>query len=260
MSRVYAHPHYYALAYRWNTDEECDFIEECVRRWQPSARQVLDIGCGAGRHVLELAARDYDATGIDPEPAMIDYAREQAAYRGLTARFETGALENVSVDGPFDIALCLMDTFRFLLTDDAIIKHLRAVGERLTPGGIYILDFWVPRTDALPPAERYDWEQRSETTHVRVDYAQYADSWDPVSRTFEDELTFTVSDDGESSVIAGGRTRTRLLLPEELDALIAQAGGWQVLGHYDGFSLAKPRTSQPTSWRMVTVLQRAPAR
>ena len=256
MSRVYAHPQYYALAYRWNTDEECDFVEAGLQRWMPGARRVLDIGCGTGRHALELAARGYDVTGIDPEPAMIAYAREQADYRGLTARFEIGALDRLSADGPFDVAMCLMDTFRFVLADAAIMEHLQMVASRLAADGLYILDFWVPRTDALPPSERYDWEQRSETTHVRVDYAQYADSWDPASRTFEDELTFTVSDDGERSVIPGGRTRTRLLLPDELASLIRQAGGWRLLGQFDGFDLHRPRTSQAQSWRMVTVLQR----
>lgn len=257
MSEVYRYPHYYALGYRWNTEEECDVLEACLARWHPgAARRVLDLGCGAGRHALELAARGYDVTGIDPSPAMVAYAREQAMYRGLDVTVHEGSLQQFEVTGPFDLAICLMDTFRFLLTDDEIIAHVQRVAAQVSPDGLYITDFWVPRDSTQPPAEHYEWEQRSETTQVRVEYAQYPDSFDPAARLFEDELTFHVIDDGVSQMIPGGRTRTRLLLAEEFAALVERARCFAVRGHYDGFDLARPRLQQPLSWRMVTILQR----
>lgn len=257
MSRIYTYPQYYALGYRWNTDEECDFVEACLKRWYPRpASRMLDIGCGTGRHLLELAARGYDVVGIDPEPAMVAYAEDQALIRGLTATFARGSLQQFAVDEQFDTAWCFMDTFRFLLTDDEIIAHLRQVAAVLQPDGLYILDFWVPRA-AGPPDETHAWEQRSETTHVRVEYLQYSESYDPATRTFDDELIFHVNEDGQQQIIRGGRTRTRRLLPDELAALVAQAGGWRLVGQFDGFNLQQPYTPQAQSWRMVTVLQSA---
>ena len=34
-SAVYKYPEYYALGYRWNTDEECAFIEACLKKHGP---------------------------------------------------------------------------------------------------------------------------------------------------------------------------------------------------------------------------------
>ena len=258
MSIVYSYPHYYALAYRWNTEEECDFVEACLQRWdvQPSTR-LLDLGCGTGRHALELAARGYEVTGIDPTTEMIAYAREQAELRSLAATFNTGSLEQFTASGLYAAAFCFMDTFRFLLTDDAIIRHLQQVASCVQPGGMYLIDFWAPRAATLPPDETYEWEQRSETTHVRVQYAQYPASWDAASRTFDDELVLHVHEDGEERVIRGGRTRTRLLLPEEFTALVQRAGGWRLIGQFDGFDLQRPYRQPASSWRMVSILQKA---
>ncbi|MDQ6797207.1 MAG: class I SAM-dependent methyltransferase, partial [Actinomycetota bacterium] len=40
---------------------------------------VLDIGCGPGRHLLALARRGVEATGIDVTPAAVRVARSRGA-------------------------------------------------------------------------------------------------------------------------------------------------------------------------------------
>jgi tRNA G46 methylase TrmB len=55
---VYQYPRYYSIGYRWNTKSECDFLQESVAASSKSGgKTVLDIGCGAGRHLMELARR-----------------------------------------------------------------------------------------------------------------------------------------------------------------------------------------------------------
>ncbi len=47
---------------------------------------VLDVGCGPGRHSLELARRGYEVVGVDISQAFIDSAAAAAEAEGLTAR------------------------------------------------------------------------------------------------------------------------------------------------------------------------------
>ena len=42
---------------------ECDFIEQEINR--DKSLKVIDIGCGTGRHVIELTKRGYNVTGVD---------------------------------------------------------------------------------------------------------------------------------------------------------------------------------------------------
>ena len=254
---VYRFPEYYALGYRWNTAQECNFLEACLAAQhikKPAA--VLDIGCGAGRHLLELAKRGHAVTGFDLRPEMVEFVRAQARQDGLKVDVSVGDLRRMSLDGTYGLAICLMDTFRFLLTNEEIIAHLRAVAERLQPGGLYITDFWVPLRWEQLANEIYRWEQTDGGRTVRVFYLQHPETVDPVRQTFEDELVFTVEENGASREIRGERTRTRLILPQEFQALAAAAGAFTVAGTFGEFDLEKTLEPDSSSWRMISVLKK----
>ncbi|GAA1852660.1 methyltransferase domain-containing protein [Asanoa iriomotensis] len=58
--------------------------------------EVVDVGCGTGRAVAELAERGAVATGVDNNPAMVEVARQ----RHTRCRFQVGdALELPFADG-----------------------------------------------------------------------------------------------------------------------------------------------------------------
>ena len=87
----YAHLAYYedllAQRQRWaakTTERELDFLEfafhtHATRR----VRDVLDVACGNGPHVVGLAHRDYQCTGQDytPERVQIAKARDRKSTR-----------------------------------------------------------------------------------------------------------------------------------------------------------------------------------
>ncbi|MBI2104870.1 MAG: class I SAM-dependent methyltransferase [Candidatus Omnitrophica bacterium] len=256
-SAVYQHPRYYAIGYQWNTEAECDFIEACLKaHGPPGATRLLDIGCGSGRHMSILAARGYRMAGIDLSPEMVAYVNEAAAREHLDISASVGDLRRLALAGTYDAAFCFMDTFRFLLTNDAIVSHLRAVAGHLAPGGLYLTDFWVPSRWELIGNEIHQWEQTEGDTTVRVFYLQHPESIDPVAQTFDDELVFEVQEGGTTREIRGGPTRTRLILPQEFGALVESSGVFTLLGRYGDFDLARPFSRDSLSWRMVSVLKR----
>jgi SAM-dependent methyltransferase len=214
------------------------------------------MGCGAGRHLLELARRGHEVTGFDVRPEMVAFVKEQTQKANVSVTVSQGDLREITVRGTFDLATCLMDTFRFLLTNEEIIRHLRQVSERLSAGGLYVTDFWIPLRWDQMANEIYQWEQTEGQTRVRVFYLQHPDSIDPVSQTFEDELVFVVEDAGQSQEIRGGRTRTRLIMPQEFRALVEASGEFDVVGTFADFDLEKPLDQSSSSWRMVTVLKK----
>lgn len=60
----------------WNHNTQ--FHQELVRAASRLRGDVLDVGCGEGLLVARLAAVSRTVTGIDPDPAVIDRARERA--------------------------------------------------------------------------------------------------------------------------------------------------------------------------------------
>ena len=253
-SDVYRHPKYYALGYRWNTKVECDFLEAVLTAHGIAGKSLLDIGCGTGRHALELVKRGYRVTGVDPSREMLAFLSAEAARAKLPVATVAGDLRRLNVEGTFDAAYCVMDTFRFLLTNEEVLAHLRAVAQRLNPGGVYVTDFWVPRQWDMIGNEVHQWEQTEGDTTIRVFYLQHPDSIDPVHQTFEDELVFEVQKGDTVQEIRGGRTRTRLIMPLEFRALGQASGAFDVAGTHGEFDLAKPLDAASLSWRMISVL------
>lgn len=72
---------YYARHRRGYPAEVVDAIVDALRLRPGDA--VLDLGCGTGQLTLALAARVAAVIGMDPEPDMLDHARETARERGV---------------------------------------------------------------------------------------------------------------------------------------------------------------------------------
>jgi SAM-dependent methyltransferase len=120
-----------------DTPAQCAFIEQALAL-APHSR-VLDLGCGHGRHALELARRGHVAVGIDLVPGFIERARAAAEAEGLDCEFRLGDVRAFESPPQFDGAISLFDAFGF--HDDA--DHGRILGNALAalrPGGRLLLD------------------------------------------------------------------------------------------------------------------------
>lgn len=104
---------------------------EVVRRYLRPTDHVLDIGTGGGEWFLELAPNFGSGIGVDPDPAMMDAARENTpASLAEKLSFQLGRAEALPVpDAAFDVVLN-----RHAVVDVAeVVRALR-------PGGSFITE------------------------------------------------------------------------------------------------------------------------
>ena len=101
---------------------------------------LIDLGCGTGRHVLHLAKRGFDITGIDLSPFMLDVAREKIDHDGLHARLVQGSITDLSgfEDGAFRYAICMFSTLGLISGRENRRQFLSEVRRILAPGGLFI--------------------------------------------------------------------------------------------------------------------------
>jgi ubiquinone/menaquinone biosynthesis C-methylase UbiE len=71
-------------------------------------KRVLDLGCGAGRHIVYLAQRGFEVYGLDSSDEALDMAREALAKVGLRAQLTTASMFDKLPypDGFFDAIVC----------------------------------------------------------------------------------------------------------------------------------------------------------
>ena len=80
---------------------ECDFIEREIDFQKKIS--ILDIGCGTGRHSIELTKRGYQVIGVDLSENMLQKARNNAKEANLTIPFKQAVARNLSFKKKFDL-------------------------------------------------------------------------------------------------------------------------------------------------------------
>jgi 2-polyprenyl-3-methyl-5-hydroxy-6-metoxy-1,4-benzoquinol methylase len=113
---------------------ECDFIEKEIN--YNKQLKILDIGCGTGRHSLELARRGYQLTGIDLSNSLLDRAREKALAQNLRVDFQIQDARKLLFADEFDLAIMLCEgAFPLMETDEMNYQILQSAAKALKPNG-----------------------------------------------------------------------------------------------------------------------------
>jgi SAM-dependent methyltransferase len=119
------------------TQSEAEFVIDAMGL-QPGA-QVLDIGCGYGRHAMELAARGFHVVGLDLSTPLLVRGGEEAMRRGLEINFVRGDMRELDFDSQFDAAYCMFSTFGYF-DDETNKKTVTNIARALKPGGRMMLE------------------------------------------------------------------------------------------------------------------------
>lgn len=218
------------------TATEVDFV--LAQTGLPLEGQILDIGCGPGRHSIELARRGYQAVGFDPSAAMIEAAKKRAAEYGVQPTFWQISGEDFSPEQKFEAAICLFTTLGQINTEDKKPQSkpdrplLNQISKVLVPGGTLILE--VPQKDwvikNLKKSERFGDDTRY-TDIKRVYDAEYS----IVTETF----TIVSPEDTREYLL-----RYRLYDLQQLRAMLEHAG-FEMIQTYGNFHQAPLMVTSP---------------
>ena len=113
---------------------EVDFIEQEIRFGK--TKRILDIGCGTGRHDIELAKRGYQVTGIDLSESQLNRAIEKTKKENLDINFRRADARSLDFYQEFDVVLMICEgAFPLMETDEMNYRILENAQNALKPGG-----------------------------------------------------------------------------------------------------------------------------
>lgn len=113
------------------TKFEADFVMESLGL-EPGA-QVLDVGCGYGRHAMEIATHGYHVVGLDISMPLLLRGADEAKRRGLSINFVHGDMREMTFESQFDGAYCLFSSFGYF-DDETNKRTAQNIARALKPG------------------------------------------------------------------------------------------------------------------------------
>lgn len=119
------------------TLREVDFIESSLAA--PKGGQILDVGCGYGRHAIELVQRGLTVTGLDLSLPLLIRAADEAQRRALSVNFVHNDMRALAFDREFDGAYCMLTSFGYF-DEESNFKVAEGIARALKPGGRFLLD------------------------------------------------------------------------------------------------------------------------
>ncbi len=199
---------------------------------QRTGGPILELGGGTGRLAVPLAEAGHDVTLVDLDPAMLERAARRVAAMPATGsgRIELveGDLLDLRLDGgaTFALAFIALNTLFLLATRDRQRTALRRLAEHLAPGGLAVVDIWLPETDDLA---RFDgrlileYERDDPETGLLVTKVAAA-RHDGTSAIVDLTSVFEEGRPGEPTVRWVRRDALRLVGAEELRVMAEDAG------------------------------------
>lgn len=132
---------YYDLIFDEDTPQQVAFLDDVMARYGDGGpgRRVLEPACGSGRLVAAMASRGWEVAGFDLSDPSLEYARRRVREAGCDAELFNARLESFRVSSAFDLAHCLVSTFKYVDSEAGARQHLESVARALRPGGLYVL-------------------------------------------------------------------------------------------------------------------------
>lgn len=110
-------------------------IRAYIAKYLPGAKSLLELGCGTGALLTELAG-DLAVTGVDQSPEMLSIA----ARRVPEATLVQGDISKFALDARFDVIICMFDTLNHVPRFESWLEVFGRVHEHLADGGLFIFD------------------------------------------------------------------------------------------------------------------------
>jgi len=187
-------------------------IGAIVEELHPGAEDLLDVGCGTGRH-LEALSGSYRGEGLDINPAML----EQTHARCPRIPLHESDMRSFELDRSYDVVTCLFSAIGHVETAEAMRRSIERMAAHLRSPGLLIVEPWFTPESFWDGHLAANFQTESETKLAWM-YRQYREGLTAVL-----DIHYLVGGEGQPEYIRE-RQDLGLFTPEEMKEAFAAVG------------------------------------
>jgi len=205
--------HLYDLMYvRRHYTTTAEEIHGIIDAELPQARDLLDVGCGTGRH-LELLHDSYRGEGLDINPMML----EQTHARCPDIPLHEADMRNFEIDRSYDVIICLFSAIGYVETAEAMRRSIARMDAHLRSPGLLIVEPWFTPESFWDGHLAANFQSEAETKLAWM-YRQRREGLQAVL-----DIHYLVGGEGQPEYI-NERQLLGLFTPQETEAAFADVG------------------------------------
>lgn len=138
---------YYYNAFYKDKDykQEAKQVDEILKRYDSQIKEIMNLGCGTGRHDIELDKLGYQCKGIDISPEMIETAKKNALSVNANIDFEVADIRTYEEEKSYDAVISLFHVMSYQSQNIDVLNALKTARKLLYDtgkSGYFLFDVW----------------------------------------------------------------------------------------------------------------------
>lgn len=119
-------------------------VDTLLKRYNSQIRNIINFGCGTGKHDTELVKLGYQCKGVDISPLMVEIARKNAEADELKIEFEIADVRNYRTERKYDAVISLFHVMSYQNTNEDLLNTFISARGVLSdkPSGYFLFDAW----------------------------------------------------------------------------------------------------------------------
>lgn len=238
--------YYYNVFYNdKNYVEEASQVDYLIKKYGNNIHNIINFGCGTGKHDIAFCDLGYRCTGIDISPAMIEIAKKEAFEKNQKINYLVEDIRKYRTDCKFDGVVSLFHVMSYQKNNKDILNAFFAARNSLHKDGIFIFDIWYgPGVLSDKPCVRVKEVEDDRNRLIRIARPVMHDSEDTVDVNYE---ILIIDKNSGSTKMVNETHIMRYFFRPELEFLLSQAG-FILIDNVDCRSLSETDYNSWTSY------------
>ncbi len=137
-NEIFSSGDYYNLFYEdKDYEQEAKYIHNKLQKYKLNSNSILELGCGTGKHAINLEKYGYKILGIEKSESMLE-----KTIKTKNIEFQQGDIRKIKLDKKFDSVIALFHVISYQVSNESLLAVFNTAFNNLKNEGIFLFDFW----------------------------------------------------------------------------------------------------------------------